>query len=361
MFILMRYIKRWQSIFMQSKMSTSHIYEAKKVVLFLLPPKSIKSGGILSIFGLAKASRTLLNDAQVVFATFPGKDTYAKVDWFDNDENIYRFSQIVNDKISAKDIIIHIPEYLAGKFVGRLSRRQKEILKSIPALQINILNQNIDLMPSREMLEGLFELTPTVTQTTAHDRYATQEICDKWKMPLHHLSTKLGTPACAPLEFNKKKEDKIIALSPDKNPYRERIIDVIKKDLPDYRMITVKDMTYEEYFSLLAKSMFVITFGEGFDGYFIQPFSKRSIGLSVYNDTFFPSKDWLLLDNVYSSYEEMSENIVDDIRRMENDEAIYSNVISKNREEILKVYSHKKTDNNLARFYKGEYDFYPSK
>ena len=53
------------------------------------------------------------------------------------------------------------------------------------------------------------------------------------------------------------------------------------------------------YMDYIAKAMFVISFGEGFDGYFIQPCLVGSVGIAVYNERFFPDSSWKELDNVY--------------------------------------------------------------
>lgn len=53
------------------------------------------------------------------------------------------------------------------------------------------MNQNIELMPEPEKLKDLYKLTNNITQTIAHDRYATQEVCDKWQIPTHLFSVNI--------------------------------------------------------------------------------------------------------------------------------------------------------------------------
>ena len=72
-------------------------------------------------------------------------------------------------------MILHIPEYYADDFYNDLTEKDIEFLKSIKKLHINIMNQNIELMPEPEKLKDLYKLTNNITQTIAHDRYATQE------------------------------------------------------------------------------------------------------------------------------------------------------------------------------------------
>jgi hypothetical protein len=61
---------------------------------------------------------------------------------------------------------------------------------------------------------------------------------------------------------------------------------------------------------LISRAFFTITFGEGMDGYFLQPAVVKSIGVAVYNDNFFPDRSWLNLDNVFENYDDLSKNII---------------------------------------------------
>lgn len=358
---LMHPIRAISAIVKQHFFDLSEIRETDKLILFILPPKRIINGGVMSIFFLCETTRRLFPDAKIVLATFPSLYTHAQNDLFENNEKIYRFSQIINEKLKATHIYIHIPEYLSSTFFYVLTKKQRKILCSISNLYINILNQNIILMPPREKLTALFKLTTHITQTTAHRRYATQEISDHWQIPLHHFSALLKHPPVQIPTFKEKIQMKIIVFSSDKNKYQKKIRKMIETELPDYTIITVKKMSYYKYFSLISKSMCVVSFGEGFDGYFCQPPSVGSLGIAVYNDAFFPDKEWVNLDNVYISFEEMNNNFSENLRKWEKNIDQYNKLIKENKEKLLQIYSQKEYSNNIARFYNGEYDFTPSK
>lgn len=289
--------------------------------MYFIPPKNDINGGIMSIFSICKYSREICPDAQCVITTFPSKVTYERNTFFKNDEKIYRWEQIVNNAKNVKELIIHIPEYFSDKFSTALTNKDFKFLKQIENVQINILNQNIELMPEPEKIKGLYKITNNVTQTIAHDRYATQEVCDKWQIPTHFLSVHIDTSGYRSYAFEEK--EKIIVLSPDEAPCKECYRKKLKQELPDFKLITVENMPFDEYMDLIAKAYFTISFGEGFDGYFNQPQAVRGLGMAVYNSDFFPDESWLELKNVYKSPADMENNIVNDIKELSANKELY--------------------------------------
>ncbi len=71
-------------------------------------------------------------------------------------EDIYRFSQIVDNAKNLDEMILHIPDYYADDFYKELKKKDIKFLKSIKNLHINIMNQNIELMPEPEQLKDLY-------------------------------------------------------------------------------------------------------------------------------------------------------------------------------------------------------------
>ena len=109
-----------------------------------------------------------------------------------------------------------------------------------------------------------------------------------------------------------------------------------------------------DYKKLISRALFTITFGEGYDGYFIEPYFSGSIGFAVRNDTFFPKKMSSLM-GLYSSWEDMELNIVKDIRKLEKDSKLYTSTSSKGFKEIQLFTNDKQSradlSNLLKRFY----------
>jgi len=353
------YAETKEAIKIQDDYNLLKLINAEKIILFFIPYKFKMCGGIMSIFSLCEYSRHINNDSFCLIATYPGKLTYAKNEEFNNSEQIYRWEQIVKNAKNVKELMIHIPEYYAKDFYSDLSKDEIKFLKSIESLHINIMNQNIELMPKPENLKELYKLTSNITQTIAHDRYATQEICNKWQMPTHLFSVHIDCSKYKSYEFDKK--EKIIVLSPDENENKSTIVDKLKRELPDFKLITVESMRFGDYMDLIARAYFTITFGEGMDGYFSQPCYVNSLGFAVYNDKFFPDSSWMELKNVYSSYEEMVFNIISDMECLSKNEIDYTNAIIKTKEKHSKLYQLDQFENNLKKFYEYNYDFYPQK
>jgi len=343
------------AIKIQNSYDLSNIKNTKKLIVFFIPPKNDINGGIMSIFSICKYSREICPDAQCVITTFPSKVTYAHNTFFKNDEKIYCWEQILNNAKNVKDLIIHIPEYFSDKFSTALTNKDFKFLKQIENVQINILNQNIELMPEPEKIKGLYKITNNVTQTIAHDRYATQEVCDKWQIPTHFLSVHIDISGYRSYAFEEKQ--KIIVLSPDEAPYKEAVVEKLKNELPDFKLITVENMPFDEYMDLIAKAYFTISFGEGFDGYFCQPFIVGSLGTAVYNDEFFPDVSWLDLKNVYATADDMKNKIVSDIRENSNNKELYYDLIDTIKKKIFLLYGEELFKSNLDKFYKKEYTF----
>lgn len=351
-------IETEEAIKVQNNYDLTPLKLAKKMILFLTPSQVKICGGVMSIYSLCEASRSLVPDSLCIISTYPNDEyTYASNDRFLNNEQIYRFSQIVDNCKNLDELIIHIPDYYSKRFYKDLKRKDVRFLKSIKNLHLNIMNQNIEIMPEPKKLRNLYKLTNNITQTIAHDRYATQEVCNKWQIPTHLFSVNIDLEKYKTYLFEEK--EKIIALSPDKHECREKLVETLKQNLPDWKLVTIQNMSFSEYMDLISKAFFTITFGEGMDGYFNQPIYKNSIGIAAYNDEFFPSKEWLNLKNVYATYEDMIKNISKDLKELHSNKDLYYMTIEEHRQKLNSIYVENNYISNLQRFYKKEYDFIP--
>src|SRR5574344_896774 len=351
-------IETEEAIKVQNSYDLTPLKLAKKLILFLTPSQVKICGGVLSIYSLCEASRELSLNSLCILSTYPNDEyTYANNDRFLNNEQIYRFSQIVDNCKNLDELIIHIPDYYSKQFYKDLKRKDIRFLKSIKKLHLNIMNQNIEIMPEPKKLKKLYKLTNNITQTIAHDRYATQEVCIKWQIPTYLFSVNIDLDKYITYSFEEK--EKIIALSPDEHECREKLVETLKQNLPDWKLVTIQNMSFSEYMDLISKAFFTITFGEGMDGYFNQPIYKNSIGIAGYNDKFFPSKEWLNLKNVYATYEDMIKNISKDLKELHSNKDLYYMTIEEHRQKLNSIYVENNYISNLQRFYKKEYDFIP--
>jgi hypothetical protein len=343
---------------LQDNYELAWLTDCKNLAIFFVPAVAGVSGGVRSIFSFCSTTRALCSDYAAVVCTLPSYFTVAAYTWFRNKEQVYRFDLIVQHAKNLEKLVLHIPEYAAGNFAGKCSKKQREFIQRIPQVHINIMNQNIELMPPPEKLRELRQLTQHITQTTAHDRYASQETADHWQIPAHLLSVSIDISHYEKRSFTEK--EKLIVFSPDRPETARKFFLLFKRSLPEYNIITVKNKTFDAYMDLISRAFVVITFGEGFDGYFLQPAIVGTLGIAVYNDTFFPDKSWILLENVYESFEILYSSIVYDIKNKFCLPKIYNDTIEQLQLKCSMLYTCDKYRDNIVNFYAGKYHYLPT-
>jgi hypothetical protein len=354
-----------KQVLIQNAYDVSALQSAKKIVVFVIPPKIDVYGGLMSFFSLCEKSREALGDsALTIVATCPWHYlgqvlTHSENKRFPNNERIYRFEQLTEHADHVRELILHIPEIYAKDFYGKCTKQDLAFIQGIPDVHINILLQNIDLMPPLETLSALYSLTDKLTLTTAHSRYATQEVANKWGVPLKHVSVHIDISQFPTIPFDQK--ENLIVFSRDDHPAKELIGNIIQESLPEYDIVTVRNMSFYEYMALISRARFSITFGEGFDGYFVQPYGVGSMGLSVYNDRFFPDASYKTMRTVYASYEEMAITLKDDVRFWETHPDAYTEFVAASKKRFDAIFINDDVLNNFKKFYMGDYDFYPNK
>ncbi len=320
----------------QDSYDLTELRNTKKLSIFLIPKENSISGGIMSIFNICSFSREIDSKMVSILVTYPGSTTYSKNTNFDNDEKIYRFSQVIDNANNIEELFIHLPEVYASKFYSKLTKKQILRLKSVSKVRINILNQNIDLMPSYTSIENLFNITSDVIHSVGFKNFNTQSVCNKYKIPLFYLKSYLDLGKGIKKSFEEKK--KRIFYSNDYHPMKKRILTMIQNSLPDFKLECIENVSYSDFLKEISEAAFCLTFGEGFDGYYIQPYYAGSIGITVYNHEFFPNKDIKSLPFVYRSYSELHNRVVEDIKKAFSDKNEYesiSNVTLQNLERVI--------------------------
>lgn len=356
------YFSKFLTTIPKQKKLAKQLKGKKKLIIHFIDARDIISGGMLSINRLVKQTKKIpfLSDHELVLSGLPLYNPPVEYRYFEQASPQIKFSKIVKNS-QPDEVIIHLPEVLAPVFHENLSEKQKAWLVKIPRLQINILDQNNTLMPGRDFVRNqLAELTENITITTAHSTYATQELSNKYSTPVHQLTPFL--PEFFDVNFENK--EKTILISNDNNLYgstkvtKGDVLDKLRRELPDYKIIEIKNLSLEDYKNLIANSLFTISFGEGFDGYFIEPILSKSLSFAVFNPYFFPS-EFADSQLVYRSWDDLFDNIVDDIKTYTRNKETYENLSSKNREQIKQHYSNEKSRQELENFYKKNYDFVP--
>ena len=330
------------------------------VVIYFNVASDTIGGGMLSINRFVEHSKIISKEFgfDVLVSGVPLENLAVNYSMFEASSPMIHLSEITQ-KIAPKKAILNIPEYYLPHFVQSLNETYIRWLKSIPWLQINILNQNHEYFPDRYYIECCREITDDVTITTAHFRYTTQDLSSNYDCPVALLTPFLPEFYKTPLELKKK----VILLSPDENlpkngPSKQQIIDLLKNELPEFEVRIIQDLTLEKYKKLISHSRFAITFGEGYDGYFIEPFLSESISFAVFNETFFPD-DFRDIPTVYGTWEELFKNIVDDIRILDSNSSKYREISAKTC-ELIKIHTNNDIAmQNLRDFYARKFTFLP--
>ena len=200
------------------------LYGAKKIMVILVPEHNAMSGGIYSLFSIANQMRRLKkhhgHEVLIVTRPTPSGLTYFRNTNFRNSENVYRFEQLLLCR-SATEIYLHIPEYATEFFADRFRSQERRYLLSRQKVHINILNQNIKLMPEKDRFSGLREITSSISQSVAHHAYFNQAMADRYDLPTLLLPAYTDLSAYPPASFDEK--EKLIIYSPDEAPHKKQM------------------------------------------------------------------------------------------------------------------------------------------
>lgn len=332
-----------------------------KAIIILVPEHDVISGGIFSMFSIANQLRKwkLKYGYEVILMTRPNaKDsTYFRNTTFINSENIYRFSQILRMQ-NLKELYLHIPEYATVDFFKHLGNEELRKLLGLQRLDINILNQNIRLMPEPDKYAYLRKISNSVTQSVAHHAYFSQKIADDYDLPTLFLPAYTDLTPYPKSEFEQK--EKLIIYSFDEAPHKVECLKILKRDLPEFTFLKIENMTFDVFMEYATRCMFSISFGEGFDGYIAQPIYQGGIGLTVYNDDFFPSESFKQYPNFFDSERDMLNNIVNVIKRLSTNPTEYKELNQKLVAEYDKLYSFDEYVQQVEKLARKEFEIFPT-
>ena len=325
---------------------------ARRLIIFLTLGHNWVNGGILSINSIYDETCRIkqIHGAEVVMCTIPGGEPLLKYSKFRNQNYLYSFSDVLSYFQECKELLIHIPELYVEKFAEEYATKDRLQRKKTSCLHINILLQNIYLVPSRESIKKL-EILGKVTCTTAHEAYSGYEIEERIGCHIHKLSTWVS-----PEQYLKRgyyEKDSVMVISPDRHKLKSTVLGVIATQFTQLRLQLIRNLSYEEYKRVISKAKWAITFGEGLDGYFIEPIFCGAIAFAVYNDKFF-TEDFKTLRTVYPDYETLIQNICTDIGGL-NNEVSYTLYQRKQFEMCAKYYDYKVYVDNVASFYSKYY------
>ncbi|WOC52462.1 hypothetical protein BPO_1815 [Bergeyella porcorum] len=334
------------------------------VIIVLVPFSNVINGGHLSIANIYHTLKRHYNlhhsTVLLSYLFLTNTPNHTHFTEFKNNAFIQDLRTILSHFKSFNSLQFYIPESYIRFFVNEYHnfwpKHFKDKLICASKLSFNILNQNDEYMNLND-IEDLRNISTNITMTLAHKQYTTKEKRNKYNVPIHHLSAWLNDGKYEKKHF--KDKENIILYSPDEVKHqsgiKNEIITKVKENFPSYQVIQIKDFSYEKYKNLISKAKFMLTFGEGLDGYFIENTFCGGVSFAVYNEVFF-TPNYKNLSTTYNSYNEMKDKIVEHINYLDNEKTF-----EKTNNEILceieKEYSFEIFENKLINFLKGNLDY----
>lgn len=324
----------------------AEVLKSKRLLVMVVPEHNAMSGGIYSFFSIVEQLRRHKrhHGYDVLTVTRPnGMDlTYFRNTNFRNSENVFRFAQLLQCA-EVEDLYLLVPEYEAAYLHLEMSDAEKAYMSG-RKVHINLLNQNILLMPEPEKFAPLHQIADQVTQSVAHHSYFTQAVADKFGLPTLLLPAYTDLTPFPKCEFEDK--EKLIIYSLDEAAHKVDCLRRLAAEFPDFKLVEIRDMKFDRYMELASSCMFSITFGEGFDGYLAQPILQGGVGFAIYNEEFFPGEHFKEYKNIFASADDMLARICTVMRALMNDPSAYKALNQRFSAEYDKLYSF---DDYVAR------------
>lgn len=341
----------------------SETASADRLIIFFNVARDVIGGGMLSINRFVANARTLFADSdttQVTVSGVPLRSDVVEHSFFQDAAPQIEFHYIA-EASQAEEVWLFIPEVFSIEFASMLNVSERKWLLERRLLKIVIMNQNDDLMPNANDLQNaFFPLTHNVIVTTAHTRYCTQRSSSRYGVPFKQLTPFLPSVVLRS-QYDK---ERIIMLSPDEikdDPHgitRAQVINMIETDLPEYKIITVENLSVEEYLELASRAMFSLTFGEGLDGYFVEPVLGGGVSFAIYNSTFFPER-FQEAKTVYPGWSELLERLPEAIRELTGSAGAYAAQAAELQSLVASEYSNERSLSELLSMLNEKVDYVP--
>ena len=324
-----------------------------RLVVFLTPGFELVSGGVISIANLYRESAALadVHHSKVVLCALPGDPFFLRYSWFANRNYILHLEHLLKFCGHLDYLQLHIPEYAVNQVVGWLADAAQPLMRNVRELHLNVMLQNIDLIQGQNV-EGLKRFGK-VTCTTAHEAYSNPSIRAGLGISLHRLGTCNGSELYTLAGYEKREQ--LLMVSSDPHPLRDEVLRQVSKQLPELKIKVIENLLYEDYVKLTRRAKWSLTFGEGLDGYFVDPVFSGGVSFAVFNDSYF-TPAFAELENIYPSWEVLLNKLPEDLRRLDEPGA-YNRCWRQTYDLLSSLYSTERFRNNLRMFYRGEYTF----
>jgi hypothetical protein len=319
----------------------------RQLIIFLAPGYDKVNGGIMSIVSLFTETLRLQpnHQARCVICTLPNEPPLLRYTRFENSATLLDFLDVLAYFSEVSDVLIHVPEFAIRSFVSNLDSKSLGKLKRLNTT-FNVLLQNVGLIRFEDI--ALLRQYGNVTCTTAHRAYSGPDFEQRLGCPVHLLSVFISPEKYVRAEYGRKQN--LLVISPDEHPSRNAILNRLQRELPALETRVIKGIPYAEYLDIIKRAKWALTFGEGLDGYFIETIFSGGISFAVYNDYFF-TEDFRGLQTVYLTYDELAEQLIADMRRLDN-ERDYAEYQERQFEICSSHYCHARYIENLSSFYR---------
>lgn len=335
------------------------------LVFFNVTTKEL-SGGMLSIDRFANLALELTQDqpdAAVAVSGVPLDREPVHYSLFEPCLPMTHFAYIVKNT-SPTRVRLFVPEVFADAFITMIlaNATYRHWLKERPRLGIVILNQNISLMPAPQpFVSRVTELTMDVMISTAHPRYCTGRLATEYGLPVKQLTPLL--PDMPHRSWVNRKS--VFMVSPDvlndtqSGLTQDLVVERLKAAFPEFEFVVITKMKLQHYLDLASRVRFALTFGEGMDGYFIEPVLSGGVSFAVYNDVFFPPqfKD---APTVATNWPELLDLIEQMVPRLQADPELYDRISCELQDRLARTYSREISKSDLGGLLEGRVDHQPT-
>jgi hypothetical protein len=339
--------------FTRKVLTRAATFRARRLIVYVTPGFEFRSGGILAIAAYYRESLALrhIHGARVVLCTVPGDPPILKYRWFENHNYILDLESVLKYCSNLQHLLIHIPAHFVDSVVDWLAVASPVLLRKIEQIHLNILLMNIDNIQGKNV-SGLKRFG-RVTCTTAHEAYTNVGTREALKIPLHRLSCRIGPEDYSVSSYREK--EPLLIVSPDPHPFRDQVIDRIARTCPSLTIRVIHSLTYDEYFKLASRTKWSLTFGEGLDGYFVEPVLSGGVSFAVFNKSYF-TPAFAQLKTMYPSWDVLMERMPVDLGRLDEPLA-YERCWRATYDLLSDLYNTERFRENLRMFYRGEYTF----
>lgn len=317
------------------------------------------SGGVLSVLEIASiADRVGMSggfDARLAYLPGSGR-VGRRHPHSPTGEPIAPLDTVLAEYSDAERVWLFVPEIIAAREADVVVRTVRAADLSTAHLVVDVMNQNVALMPTPEALHRFGEAlgADELTVTTAHQAHSNPAAREHFGVPTHHFAAWVFHDDYTFARYSDRRRRRLL-VSPDSRPERDAVMAALQRELPDLDVVVIKGLTYREYTELVMSSTFSLTFGEGFDGYFAEMGLAGGVPFGVYDDRYF-MPEYAELPNVFADYAEMEAGLPDLIRRIEADPSFREELVEANLAILRHYLDRGKHIDAIARYFAGMRD-----